>query len=330
LLDSNRKQEDHGAMTVAAEANVGRLVEDASDEDGSGDKPEVPKLPKGKKLLDVTVSTDVDALYRSVFDAEGTFFEIVCKRCYEELRNFACDRWAVSQESGRPEREISYEITKYIAFSRQVVYVRQAQVLAPYTRKGQIYAIDTVTRNSGIMYSDYFIIHIHFRLTSTMPDKSHMEVVADIEFLKPCLFRGRIESEAWSGMKKYYEVVEKEVQTERDIGAEAATVKAADPTSETNSSKTFKDNYNRTKVASSSVTAQPGPAPFMDTSAPHSWASMATILLVLAILFILTLAMFKMSSALSRLDERITELETLLRQMKRVLSVQQKASKDEL
>ena len=36
-------------------------------------------------------------------------------------------------------------------------------------------------------------------------------MVVDIEFVKPCLFKGRIEAEAWSGLKKYYDMVDKEV-----------------------------------------------------------------------------------------------------------------------
>ena len=40
---------------------------------------------------------------------------------------------------------------------------------------------------------------------------SQLIVVVDIEFVKPCLFKGRIEAEAWSGLKKYYDMVDKEV-----------------------------------------------------------------------------------------------------------------------
>jgi len=37
-------------------------------------------------------------------------------------------------------------------------------------------------------------------------------VIADIVFVKPCLFKSKIETEGWSGLKKYYEMVEKEIQ----------------------------------------------------------------------------------------------------------------------
>ena len=46
---------------------------------------------------------------------------------------------------------------------------------------------------------------------------SQLIVVVDIEFVKPCLFKGRIEAEAWSGLKKYYDMVDKEVGENRNI-----------------------------------------------------------------------------------------------------------------
>ncbi len=70
--------------------------------------------------------------------------------------------------------------------------------------------MDTVTQNSGVVYSDYFVINIHYRLNAVSESHSQLIVVASIEFVKPCLFKGRIEAETWSGMKKYYDMVDKE------------------------------------------------------------------------------------------------------------------------
>ncbi len=121
-----------------------------------------PRLPKGRKLLDTLVGIDVDSLFRSVFDNDN-FFEIVCSKSYEELRDFACTPWTRSRASGLLERRMSYQIVKWIALSRQNVLVEQTQAKAAYCRRGLVYGVDTVTRNSGVMYADYFIIHIHYR-----------------------------------------------------------------------------------------------------------------------------------------------------------------------
>ena len=61
------------------------------------------------------------------------------------------------------ERSMRYEMSKNIAFSRQNVHVEQTQVKQGYSSKGLVYGIDTVTQNSGVVYSDYFRINIHYR-----------------------------------------------------------------------------------------------------------------------------------------------------------------------
>ena len=45
-------------------------------------------------------------------------------------------------------------------------------------------------------------------------DKTRLIVVADVIWDKPCLLRSRIETESFSGLKKYYEIFEKELFTE--------------------------------------------------------------------------------------------------------------------
>ena len=46
-------------------------------------------------------------------------------------------------------------------------------------------------------------------------DKTRLTVVADVIWDKPCLLRSRIETESFSGLKKYYEIFEKELHTEK-------------------------------------------------------------------------------------------------------------------
>lgn len=345
VLDSNRAGEASGEPGAAMANGV-----DGGESSSGCSKDPPPKLPKGRRLLDATVGTDVDSLYKSVF-GNDSFFEIVCSKCYEELKSFEVTPW--SSPGGGPggvqERLMRYEISKYIAFSRQVVQVQQTQVRAAYCRRGAVYGVDTVTRNSGVVYSDYFVIHIHYRMTADparQGDRSRMEVVADIEFVKPCLFKARIESESWSGMKKYYEVMDKEILTERDMkgsagggenggvaaledsGLAAATAGPADPRS---GPKYLKESYNRQRLMrdGGEGPARGGagwtaahPAGGEHEAAPAASASAAgmsqealscALLLIIATLLLLTVAMFKMNSALTRLDERMDRLDQILR-----------------
>ena len=56
-----------------------------------------------------------------------------------------------------------------------------------------------------------------FHETLKGEDKTRLTVVADVIWDKPCLLRSRIETESFSGLKKYYEIFEKELYTEKAI-----------------------------------------------------------------------------------------------------------------
>ena len=63
--------------------------------------------------------------------------------------------------------------------------------------------------------ADSCVQHLHYRFEDVGGEANtatRFTVLADIEWVKPCLFKGRVESETWSGMKKYYEIVELEIQ----------------------------------------------------------------------------------------------------------------------
>ena len=203
---------------------------------------------------------------------------------------------------------MKYQITKTIAFSRQVVYVEQTQTKLPYCRKGHVYGVDTVTQNSGVVYSDYFRLNIHYRFSKVTSKSAKLEVAADVEFVKPCLFKSKIESESWSGMKKYYELVEVEVQLEKNPVDEA----------EEKDVKRIKDNYNR-KVATPNGNAASSTINNVKTSITNEagilsnpqMTNMAFVLVLMAMAF-LTLAMYKMSSALYRMEERLARVEAIM------------------
>ena len=301
----------------------------------------IPKLPKGKKLLDTTVAEDVDSLYRHVFDND-TFFEIVGSKAYEEFKNYSCEPWVASRTDGLLERTMKYEISKNIAFSRQNVSVEQTQVQLGYSRRGLVYGVDTVTQNSGVVYSDYFRLNIHYRFERD-EDKplshSRLAVVADIEFVKPCLFRGRIESEAWSGLKKYYEIVEKEVQLEKSYvydEQDAAPAVVGHPEyfaeHDNTKAKWVKESLNRRlhhhgsnhSLPRSTVSAH---SPELVTVAPARLGGvsqeviMLAFLLVILTLLMVTLALFKLNGAMTLMDERLNRIEELLERNSKIFDL---------
>ncbi len=169
-----------------------------------------------------------------------------------------------------------------------------------------------------------------------------MVVVAEIEFLKPCLFRGRIESEAWSGMKKYYDLVDKEVQLERDLHEErdedsktltrdlgdvtaaTALIKAGggvarlvSSTTAPSQTKYLKESLSRRRLSHRTGQTHMGKN---DVQVVHRLGAVndrrsgvnglmifSLVVLVLSLL-LLTVAMFMMNSALNSMHERMNHL----------------------
>lgn len=261
----------------------------------------IPDLPPGKKMLDTVVPVDVDSLYKSVFEND-TFFEIVTGKNYGEIHNYEVSPWSKNEETGLVERIMHYEFPKTIAFSRHNLVVDQVQSKVDWYRPGHVYAVNSVSRNSGVMYSDYFHLEIHTRFTrEALPGSTRMVVVVNIIFDKPCLFKSRIESESWSGLKKYYEVVEQEAQLEK-----------TDQLAELVQAKDTKNSLNQ--MIKSPASERPDKSLGLSRSRLwfHEHTIMAAFLLVILTLLVITLALFKLATAIASLSERLNSLETLL------------------
>lgn len=243
----------------------------------------------------------------------------------DELKNFEVTPWEKDESGYNLVRTQKYQFVKTIAFSRNVINVEQTQTKSLMI-PGRMYAVDTITQNTGVMYADYIRVLIHFRFTRedlhkgdrTIKEnrkKTRLQVVADIEFVKPCIFKGRIENETWSSLKKYYETVEKELESD---GANIAG-----QIGDTNNN--IPDNATRADPKHSSHKGHEG-QPVNDNSLGRGYnmedldtlrqgyryrenvLSLAFILLLVTMLFV-TLAMFKLSSTMSLLNERMNQIE---------------------
>ena len=155
--------------------------------------------------------------------------------------------------------------------------------------------------------------------------------MADIEWVKPCLFKGRVESEAWSGMKKYYEIVELEIQ---DLHAQsfnmgstpskgkqpqASAAMAEEPAVKSKSKKML-------HAADKGGLKGVNPRTFSSTNSPGNRASeVATrigqtlvVVFILTTMCAITFAMFKMTGTVELLSERVLMLENTIRELKQL------------
>jgi hypothetical protein len=110
-----------------------------------------------------------------------------------------------------------YEFPKTIAFSTLMLHVDQVQTKCDWSKSGQAYGVDSISRTTGVMYSDYFHLAVHTRFQKDSEDfgKTRLIVAVNIVWDKPCLWKSKIETETLSGIKKYYETFEKELMLEK-------------------------------------------------------------------------------------------------------------------
>ena len=150
-------------------------------------------------------------------------------------------------------------------------------------------------------------------------------MIADIEFVKPCLFKGRIESEAWSGLKKYYDVVTHEVQLERDPFLLGEDNMEPHNINGISYSKLLKENYNYKRMSSRS---NPGSChqcnSKKETGNPVYFSQevmMVAFVMVILVLIMLTVALFKMNATIANLDERLLRVEETLERNARLFQL---------
>ena len=176
-----------------------------------------------------------------------------------------------------------------------------------------------------------------YRLTATEDfNLSRLIVIASIDFVKPCLFQGRIESEAWSGLKKYYDLVDQEVQMEKDLlnkdrkdrGSASNLLENCDDLEAEIGGMGY-SNGRRSKRAltrdrSVGLASQAGSERYERSNLgllQYPELVAMAFLLTLMILTMITWAMFKMSNAIAILNERLDRIEGQLAENNQVFHV---------
>ena len=275
--------------------NIGFLF---SKNESSTENPEILSFPlpkNGKRVIDTIIEKDVDQAYKSAFDNE-TFYEIVTAQTYGSISNYSVSKW--SSKSGElPSRHMHYQFPKTIAYTKHNMVVDQIQTLV-WSKAGLGYAIESIVRTTGVLYSDYFFLEIHTRLEKFGDNQTKFLVLADIVWEKPCLIKSRIETETMSGTKKYYEVFEKELCSE-----------IQQKTERSRRSMTLKKTIEQ---QTSSIGKDHQCTPEADTFQMKRHNMFLAFILITFTLFLLTFAMFKLLDSLLLLSNRIQNLEQRL------------------
>ena len=109
------------------------------------------------------------------------------------------------------------EFDKTTILGKGRLSVDQIQRHHSWSTPGYAYGVTSQNRSSGITMADYFVLDVHTRFEKSESNNStHIQVIVDIKWEKSAsLLKSKIETETISGMKKYYEIFEEEINAEK-------------------------------------------------------------------------------------------------------------------
>ena len=139
----------------------------------------------------------------------GCFIQKVFKKRFgQDLKSFSFTPWVQSK------RTLNYEFNQTVAFSNYLVKSEAVETMTK-SHQGTFYIVENVSQQSGIMYADYFTTKLHFRLSSVKSKSrsTRVQMTGYVGFHKSCMFQRRVETEAYTGIRKTYEVFEQMVRS---------------------------------------------------------------------------------------------------------------------
>ena len=257
---------------------------------------------------------------------------MVSRKAIDEVKNFESPPWGVNEE-GQQFRVISWQFVKTVMMTRNVIQSKQSQTKSTAI-PGKMYIIDTVTDSSGIMYADYIRVWLQWRFiredlfngdrtVKENKKKTHLQITYDIEFVKACLMKGKIETETKENLKTYYGIVEQELKSEEGVrerirssgqsaikhnSGHVPTARGKHVTRKTPADNLHKAHPTVSQPIRSDTRADDIAALRERFQYRENLLTCACILLLITMVFT-TLAMYKLSSTISILSERMNQIE---------------------
>ena len=177
---------------------------------------------EGKTIIDKTFPRPVSELMRLIYSNDNFYFNFQKERGTTELD---IGDWEADQDSGSKVRDVSYNMALNNPVGPKKCQVRETQVQRKLSAEVEMFSIDTEAENSGVPYADSFSVITHNCLLETGPDSSRLIAKAEIKFKKELwgFLKDKIETNAWAGIKDYYESLGSSLETYRECEPQQAS-----------------------------------------------------------------------------------------------------------
>jgi len=264
----------------------------------------LPPFPEGRKTLDIDLSIGVDRAFE-LFFTDNDFYKnwIHDPRRPGEPKNLRIPAWELSNESKKQEREVTYELFQDFVITKALINVTVKQSQTMWTQPGSVYGVDNKITNKGPPLADSFVLKEHIRISSKGEGRCNFVIVANVEFLKFSLLKGKIESETWAGVTKGAEILE-EYFRKADNSIDTYT----------NNRDVLEQEATNVRQRTVQRREQGGGGQLVTTSSSDSLQQsfVAFFVVIIVILSMFILALNRLVTNLERIDERLGSIEELL------------------
>ena len=178
---------------------------------------------EGKNIVDKTFPRPVSELMRLIYSNDNFYFNFQKERGTTELD---IGDWEVEPETGAKVRDVSYNMALNNPVGPKSCQVKETQVLKEMSPEVKMFSVDTEADNSGVPYADSFSVLTHNCLLEVGPDSSRLIAKAEIKFKKELwgFLKDKIETNAWAGIKNYYESLTSSLETYKECEPQQASL----------------------------------------------------------------------------------------------------------
>lgn len=158
---------------------------------------------EGRLVMKGKLGKKVDHVYYLIFSPTSQFLREFHER--RKTTNLNLGTWQVNT-NGDLQRTVRMTVAIVANIGPKSAHVTERQIQRRASIPGSGYAIDIISENEGIPYSDVFNISIHYCLRSIGENETEIQVFAHVNFLKStwAVVKTFIAKNSYDGLEEFF------------------------------------------------------------------------------------------------------------------------------
>lgn len=166
---------------------------------------------EGRLVMKGKLGKKVDHVYYLIFSPTSQFLREFHER--RKTTNLNLGTWQVNT-NGDLQRTLRMTVAIVANIGPKSAQVTERQIQRKASIPGSGYAIDIISQNEGIPYSDVFNISIHYCLRSIGENETEIQVFANVNFLKStwAVVKTFISKNSYDGLEEFFHDLKQQLE----------------------------------------------------------------------------------------------------------------------